>query len=223
MFPLFVKDAGFDLQKDMAPISMLARVPLVLLGSTTSPAKTLPDMLAYAKANPGKLNYGAVPNSAGHLFAFLLMNKAGIELTVIPYQAAVAMTQSIVTGESQVTVSIYGSNAAFVKAGKLAVLGVAGSERQKWDLSVPTMAEQKLPISMNVWWGLFAPLGTPVPIIQKLAALSADYVKQPLTLERFEKLAIEPVGSTPTDLARQVADETRERAEAARLGNIHPQ
>jgi tripartite-type tricarboxylate transporter receptor subunit TctC len=222
-FPLFQKDATFDLQKDMAPISMLARVPLVLIGNTSSPAKSFNEMVAYAKANPGKLNYGAVPASPGHLFAFLLMNKAAIDLTIVPYQAAVAMTQSIVSNETQVYVSIYGSNAGHVKAGKLVVLAVIGPQRQKWDPSVPTLSELKIPINMSVWWALFAPNGTPQPIIQRLAALSAELVKQPFALERFEKLALEPVGSTPAELAKQVAEDTRERAEAARIGKIQPQ
>lgn len=222
-FSVFVKDNTFDLQKDFAPISMLARFPLVMLTNTETGGKSVAEFIAAAKANPGKLNFGIIPNTPSHLFAILFMNRTGVQLELVGYQAAVALTQSLVAGQVQATASVYGSFAPHIKAGKVAAVGIAGPTKLKIDPSVPLLAEQKLPIMMTVWYALFAPTGTPQPAIQKLAAASAEWAKQQAVVERLDKLGIEAVGSTPADLAKAVADDTRDRTEAARLGKIQPQ
>ena len=222
-FSVFVKDNTFDLQKDFAPISMLARFPLVMLTNTESGGKSVAEFIAAAKANPGKLNFGIIPNTPSHLFAILFMNRTGVQLELVGYQAAVALTQALVAGQVQATASVYGSFAPHIKAGKVAAVGIAGPSKLKIDPSVPLMTDQKLPITMTVWYALFAPAGTPQPVIQKLAAASAEWAKQQAVVERLDKLGIEAVGSTPAELAKAVADDTRDRTEAARLGKIQPQ
>jgi len=223
MFPIFIKDNTIDIQKDFAPISVLARFPLVMLGNTAAPAKTLGEFVAYAKANPGKLNFGIVPNSPSQLFGILLMNKAGIDMVMVPYTSAVALTQALVSNTVQATASVYGSFASNVAAGKIAVLGVAGPNRLKAYPPAPTMAEAGAPVNMLVWYALMAPAGTPQPVIQRLAAASAELSKQPEAIARFDKLGIEWGGAGPAELARMISDDVRDRSEAARIGKIQPQ
>jgi tripartite-type tricarboxylate transporter receptor subunit TctC len=223
MFPLFIKDNTIDLQKDFAPISVLVRFPLVMLGNTAAPAKTLQEFVSYAKANPGKLNFGIVPNSPSQLFIILLANKTGIDVVSVPYTAATALTAALVSNTVQATASVYGSFAANVKAGKISVMGVAGPKRLKQEPSAPTMAEAGAAVNMLVWYALMAPAGTPQPVIQKLAAASLELSKDAEAIERFDKLGIEWGGAGPAELAKMIADDLRDRSEAARIGKIQPQ
>jgi tripartite-type tricarboxylate transporter receptor subunit TctC len=222
-FSLFIKDNTFDATKDVVPISLVARYPLAMLMNTAVPAKTLPELISYAKANPGKLNYATLLNSPGHLYGLLFMKRAGVDLTLIPYPSAASMTQAVLADESQVTLSLYGSFIGGIKDGKIKAIGVTQPQRMQLIPDVPTFAESGVNLNASVWFGLFAPVGTPQPIIAKIAAATKEMVKQPDVIEQAGRLQIELVGSTPEELAKVVAEDTVTRAEAAKIGNIQPQ
>jgi tripartite-type tricarboxylate transporter receptor subunit TctC len=219
---VFIKDAGVE-PRDLAPISLLVRYPLALLSSTTLSAKTVPEVIAYAKANPGKINFGIVTNTPGHLYAYALAQRAGIDYTMVPYAGAAALTASMLSGDSQLTFSLYGSFVAAIRDGKVRALAVAAANRMKGAESVPTLRENGVDLVASVWYGLFAPLNTPPAVITKINATSVEWTRTPAAAELAAKFYMELVGSTPEELARVVAEDTQTRATAARLGKIQPQ
>ncbi len=222
-FSLFLKDNTLDQTKDLAPISLLVRYPLVMLTSTALPVKTTQEFIAYAKANPGKINYGIITNSPSHLYGALLAKKAGLDMAFIPYPGAAALTQSMLAGETHATMSLYGSFVPAIKDGKVIALNSMSTERMKQAPDVPTMREGGVDILASIWYGLFAPAGTPQPIIDKLAAAAKDWTKAPNVIEQAERLRMDLVGGTPAELAKLIVDDTAARAEAAKAGNIQPQ
>jgi len=222
-FSVFVKDAGYDAARDAAPISLLVRYPLALIASASLPAKTTQEALAYAKANPAKINFGMVTNSPSHLYALALEQKAGIDYTIIPYAGAAALTASMLSGDSQLTLSLYGSFLPAIRDGRVRALAVAGTSRMKGAEGVPTFREGGVDLVAAVWYALFAPPGTPAPIITRVNAAAVEWTHTPAAAEAANKLAMELVGSSPEELARVVAEDTAARAAAARLGKIQPQ
>jgi len=221
-FSLFIKDSGFEAARDLAPVSLLVRYPLALLATASLPAKTLPELISYAKANPGKVNFGIITNAPGHLYGLVLAQKAGIDYTMIPYASAQALTAAMLSGESHTTLSLYGSFVPAIKDGRVRALAVAAPARMRDAPAVPTFRENGIDIDAAVWYGLFAPAATPAPIIARASQAAQEWVKQPAAQETAAKLAMELVGSTPQELAKVVADDTAARAAAAKLGKIEP-
>jgi tripartite-type tricarboxylate transporter receptor subunit TctC len=202
---------------------VLVRFPLVLVTSTAFAPTTLAELIAYAKANPGKVNLAAQTNSPAHLTSLLFMKKAGVDVALVPYAAAAALTQSVLTNETHGTFGAWGPFRPHVAGGKVRAIAVAAPARLKDLPNVPTLKESGIDASWTVWYALFAPAGTPAPVVGKLAAASAEFVKVPTVIEQFNKLSMEVVSSTPAELARTIAEDTAARAEAARLGNVQPQ
>jgi tripartite-type tricarboxylate transporter receptor subunit TctC len=222
-FSLFVKDNTFDPLKDLAPVSLLVRYPLVLLTSTSLPVNDWNEFAAYAKANPGKVNFAITTNSPGHLAVLGLMKRAGLSFTLIPYPGAAALTQSVVSGESNATFSAYGAFAPHIKSGKARLIAVAGPNRLKQASSVATLREDGVDLVMPVWYALFGIAGTPEAIVNKLNQGAVSFLKTPAAELQFDRLDMEIVASTPAELARTVVDEMKFRAEAAKVGNLQPQ
>jgi tripartite-type tricarboxylate transporter receptor subunit TctC len=222
-YPLFIKDNTFVLSRDLAPISLVAGFPLLLLATSTMPAKTLPEIVAYAKANPGKVNFGMIPNTGAQLLGIQFGRQAAINVTLVPYSTSVLMMAGALSGDIQIVPSEYAGAAEGLRSGKLRAFGVAASNgRIKQDPSIATLKEQGLDIVSEVWYGVFAPKATPTAVIGSLGAALVDFAKQPDMIDRASKLGLDMVGSTPAEFAKRIADDTASRAEAARAGGIQP-
>lgn len=197
------KDITFDPLKDFALISRLAIIPSVLYTNTAVPARTLSEFLAYAKANPGKLNYSSPSvGTTPHLAVERLKQLTGIELVHVPYRGAPAAMQALLTNDVQLYLAGYGVGQAFVSQGKVRALAVAAERRLPAIPDVPTAIESGVAgYTASNWWGLAAPKGTPKSVIDTIYAAVLEAIRDKAVIERLQRLGFEPGGETPTQFA----------------------
>src|SRR3984957_13534168 len=163
------KNLTFDIVRDVAPVIGTFRSPLVMVINPSMPFRTVPEFLAYAKANPGKINYGSPGyGTANHMAGELLRVLTGIELVHIPYRGS--YMPDLLAGQTQVTWAPLATSLEFVKAGKLSVIAMTGATRSDELPGVPAMAESVSAYEYYVWHGIAAPKGTPADIVAKLNA-----------------------------------------------------
>jgi tripartite-type tricarboxylate transporter receptor subunit TctC len=207
--PAIHKSAGYS-AASFAPVSLIAEVPQVLVVNPQLPVKSVADLVAYAKANPGKLNYstggiGTLP----HLTAELFKRTSGAQIVHVPYKGGGLALSAVMTGEAQMTFDTLGTSLQLVRAGKLRAIGVGAKTRVAELPDVPTMAEAGFPaLTTGAWTALMAPRATPPAIIARLnaatnAALHAEPMKSTLA-----KFGAKPLGGTPADLTDYIQSET---------------
>ena len=165
------KNVHYDSVKDFEPIGLIYDAPLVLMVNSTLPIQSLNDLIAYAKANPGKVNYSSPGNgSVSHLAFSELMRRAGIELTHVPYQGAAKSLTDLAAGRVQVSFDAYIAAQPFLSGGRVRAIAVSSSERISVLPSVPTVAESGLgDFDLVPWVGLLAPAGTPKAVVDKVS------------------------------------------------------
>ena len=212
--PWLFSKMPYDAAKDFAPITQMVRVPNVLVMNADTAARlkinTLADLIAYARKNPGKLNYGSGGNgSAGHLAGEMFKQGAGVFAVHIPYNGANPAQLALVSGQVDFNIDNLASAAANIKAGKLKALAVTTAKRSPMLPGVPAMAETLKGFEVDTWWGLVAPAGTPKDVIDKLNAAFTAALKSPETQQRFAMLMAEPVPTTPEQFGQLMQ---RERA-----------
>ncbi|HOB66533.1 tripartite tricarboxylate transporter substrate binding protein [Ottowia sp.] len=212
--PWLFRKMPFDAGKDFAPITQMVRVPNVLVMNTDSAARlriqTLADLIAYAKKNPGKLNYGSGGNgSAGHLAGEMFKQGAGIFAVHIPYNGGNPAQLALLSGQVDFNIDNLATASANIKAGKLKPLAVTTAQRSPLLPGVPAMAETIKGFEVDTWWGLVAPAGTPHEVIDRLNAAFTEALRAPETQQRFAQLMAEPVPTTPAQFGQLMA---RERA-----------
>ena len=212
--PWLFSKMPYDAAKDFAPITQMVRVPNVLVMNADTAARlkinTLADRIAYAKRNPGQLNYGSGGNgSAGHLAGEMFKQGAGVFAVHIPYNGANPAQLALVSGQVDFNIDNLASAAANIKAGKLKALAVTTAKRSPMLPGVPAMAETLKGFEVDTWWGLVAPAGTPKDVIDKLNAAFTAALKSPETQQRFAMLMAEPVPTTPEQFGQLMQ---RERA-----------
>ena len=211
----------YDPQRDFAPISLIAEFPLFVTVNGRLPIHSVSELIAYAKANPGKANYGA---SAGvfQVTTELFKQKTGIELTMIPYKGSGESVQAVAGGQVMMTIVDPPPATAALKAGTLRALAVTSARRQPSWPDLPTMAEAGVPdMQVPVWMALFAPARTSPAIVARLQQEVARVVKLPEIKERFGAMGIEPVGGTSQELAMLVARDIAKYRAVAKAANIH--
>jgi tripartite-type tricarboxylate transporter receptor subunit TctC len=212
----------YDTERDLSPIILVGKSPLLLSVNANLPVKTLGDLVAFAKANPGKLNYSTPGStSQGHLLMALWTKLAGIEMTQIAYRGGGPAVLSTVAGETQMTVMSAIASAAQVKAGTLRAIATGGLERDPQFPDLPTISESGFPgFEAVAWVGLFTTAGTPELIIDRLNALVNHIIRDPVMIKRFREQGITPVGGTPEQFGAYVASEIRRWREAAQTAKI---
>jgi tripartite-type tricarboxylate transporter receptor subunit TctC len=208
--PAFSSNLPYDAVKDFAPITLIDRLPNVLLINPNLPAKNIAEFVAYAKQNPGKLNYGSSGNgSMLHLNMELLKAQYGIFLTHIPYRAAGSTLTDLMSGQIHAMfTNIQANNVSIVKQGKLRALAVASPVRSQLLPDVPTFGElNQADLNLTSWTGLAAPAGTPEPIIQQLYAAMRTILQDPANIEAWKQRgAIVPEAVTPAQYSKEIAD-----------------
>src|SRR5688572_2874020 len=180
----------FDPVKSFAPVSLVAIAPLILTVNNNFPAKDMKELIAYAKANPGKISFGSSGiGAAAHLTTELLMQTADIKMVHIPYKGTAPALQGLLSGDIQVLVDVPSSMMPHVRAGKVRALGMFSAKRVTGAPEVPTVAEAGAPAIESSTWVLFlAPAGTPREIVQRISAETAKIVNSPEMKARFEQL-----------------------------------
>ena len=194
----------FDTVKDFAPVSLLARVPNLIVATPGFPAKTVQELIAQAKAKPGAIEYASAGNgSSPHLAGELFNMMAGTEMLHVPYKGGGPAMIDVMAGQVPLLFASAGSAMSHVKSGKLRPIAVAAPQRIAALPEVPTATEAGLPgYVMYEWNAVFAPAGTPRPIIDRLANEFSAVLKDPEVAARLEGIGMEVIGSTPEELDR---------------------
>lgn len=190
----------YDPLKDLAPVAIIARAPLVVVVSSASPYKDLASLLAAAKATPKSINYATFGSgSAPHLVGALLEQAAGVRLQDVPYRGSAQAMMGLIGGEIQLAVDTVASAAPHVQSGKLRALAIAGNERARALPTVPTVRELKLPdAAFDGWYAVAAPARTPVPILDKLVKEVEAAMREVQLQEQIRAQGMEPVFVGPT-------------------------
>ena len=212
----------YDAGKDFAGITQMVRVPNVLVMNAARAEQlkihSVADLIAYAKSHPGKLNYGSGGNgSAGHLAGEMLKQKAGIFALHVPYRGANPAQLALLSGEVDFNIDNLAAAAPNIRSGKLKALAVTSLEASSALPGVPPMANTFKGFSIDTWWGLVAPKGTPKPVIDKLNKAFVAALQAPETKTRFGALLAEPVATTPQQFESFMASERARYQEVVKL------
>ncbi len=212
----------YDPEKDLLPVSVVAEVPELLVSHPSAPFDSFAGFVAYAKANPGKLNYSSAGNGTlPHVTMELLLRRTGIQVTHVPYRGAAPAMADLLSGQVQLKLDTYATANASVSAGKLRALAYASHARSALMPTLPTIAELGLPGYEGILWiGMMVPAGTPKEIVDKLAAACARAVRGQELSDRLRRDDIVPVGGTPAAFGALIANETVQWRELGRSSNI---
>lgn len=182
-------------ERDLTPITLVTRIPNVLVATPNFPAKNVEELVNYAKKNPGKVSYSSSGvGNPQHLNGELLEELAGIHMVHIPYRGAAGQLVDVVSGNVELTFVSYAAARAFIKDGKVKPLAVTSAKRAAFDPQIPAIAEYK-PLAkyqLENWFGLFAPAGTPDAILQKINAAVTQALKEPDLAKRLKDQGGEP-------------------------------
>jgi tripartite-type tricarboxylate transporter receptor subunit TctC len=201
--PALYRSLPFDPVKAFEPITQVAASQFVLVGSPKLEAKTLQDVIALARAKPGKLNYGSSGVGAPlHMQAEMFKHGAGLDIAHIPYRGDAPMLTALLAGDIDIGFMPVGTGVAQVQSGAVKGLAVTGRKRLKALPDLPTLAESGVKgLEDGSWYGLFAPAGTPRDIVVRLQKEMAEVLKSPDVVQRISVTGNEPVGSTPDEFA----------------------
>ena len=220
--PILFKHLPFDTYKDLAPVTNLAEVPNVLVVHPSVPAKTFQEFIAYARANPGKLNFGSPGAGSGaHLAGELLKVDTGIDMVHVPYKGLAPAVSDLLAGNTQLMFAGISTVIQYVKSGQLVALAIASPTRSPQLPDVPTVAESGLPgFEVTSWYGIVTRAGTSRAIIVKVQQDMAWALAQPDVRAKLSAAGLEPVGSTPEAFAATIKAETRKWGDIVRKANI---
>jgi tripartite-type tricarboxylate transporter receptor subunit TctC len=208
--PLYGK-LSYDPAKDFAPVSLLAVVPNVLVTNSTLPnVRTVADLIAAAKKEPGKLTYASAGNGTSiHLAGETFNSLAKVDVLHVPYKGSGPAVSDLLGGQVNLMFDSITSAKPHIASGKLRALGVTTAKRSAALPDVPTIAEAGLPgYEVAPWFAVFMPAGTPKPIIDRMHAALIEAMKQPDVRARFQTIGAEPIGSTPEELGEHLARES---------------
>ncbi|MDX3985376.1 tripartite tricarboxylate transporter substrate binding protein [Achromobacter sp. LC458] len=213
---------NYDPIKDFTPVSQVASVVHVLEVHPSIPAKNVGELIAYLKANPGKVSYGSVgAGSSTHLEAELFNSMAGVQMAHIPYKGSAPALNDLVAGRIQVMFDAWASSGPFVKDGKLRALAVTTTKPSASVPDLPTVAASGLPgYSAMPWLGLVAPANTPQAVVDKLYTNLAQILQQPDVKAQFVGLGLDIIGSDPKAFAAFIRQDVSTWAKVARDSNI---
>jgi len=216
------ENLSFNFIRDLTPVASIARAPLVMTVNPSVPANTVPEFIAYAKANPGKINMasggiGSAPHVAGELFKIM----AGVDLVHVPYRAN--NVPDLLAGQVQVVFDPIPTVIGYIRSGRLRALAVTGTTHLDVLPNVPTVAESVSGYEASTWFGLVAPKNTPAEIIAKLNSQNNAILADPEKRARLEDLGGIPMPLTPDEFGKFIADETDKWAKVIRTANIKPE
>jgi tripartite-type tricarboxylate transporter receptor subunit TctC len=221
--PALIPNLPFDTVNDLAPVMLVGTAPMAIVTNVSKPYRNFGDVIRAAKAKPEALSIGSVGNgSLGHLAMILVQQAGGFRITHVPYKGGGPMMQDTMGGQVDLGIASVAALAANVKGGKLRALAVTGDERSHVMPEVPTLAEQGFPgFSAFAWWGIFAPAGTPKPILDKFHAELVKALNQPdLRKQLTETLGMDLVASSPEDTQKFLVSQVERWGKVVRENNI---
>ena len=219
--PSLFKSLNFDFIRDITPIGSIVRVPQLMQVNPAVPAKTVPEFIAYAKANPGKIAMGSGGNgSPAHVIGEYFKMMTGTDLTHVPYRGAAPAVTDLIGGQIQVAFTELATSLGHVKSGALRALAVTTAARTEALPDVPTLSEFIPDFEASQWVGLVAPKDTPPAIIEKLNAEISAALADPKVKARFADLGGAVLPGSPADFGKLIRDETEKWAKVIRAANI---
>jgi tripartite-type tricarboxylate transporter receptor subunit TctC len=218
------KNLSFDFLRDIAPVAGTMRVPNVMVASPALPAKTVPEFIAYAKANPGKINMAtAGPGSTLRMFGELFCMLTGVSLTAVSYRGGAAAFVDLLSGQVQVMFGPLSESIGHIRSGKLRALAVTSAARAAILPDVPTVGEFVPGYETDTWYGLGAPKNTPAEIVASLNAQINAGLADAKMKERFADLGGIPLPMTPAEFGALLAEETEKWAKVIAFAGIKPE
>lgn len=217
-----VNKTRYDLERDFTPVSQVAAASYMLAVTPGLPVKSVKDLVAYARANAGKLNYASTGNaSLAHLATELFAHNTGTSLVHVPYKGVGAAVPDLFSGRLHLAFLSMGSLYSHVRAGRLRALAVASAERVKMAPDLPTMIEAGVPgYVVTQWHGMLAPRGTPRTVVERLHKEIVSAVRRPEVSSRLALDGTEPVASPPAEFGKFLKTEREQWAKVAKVANI---
>jgi len=216
--PYLFANLPYDTLKDLAPVSIIANAVQYVVGSPQANLNSFADMVAYARANPGKLSYGSAGiGSVHHIGMESIKATLGLDIVHVPYKGSGQSVPAFIAGEVQVVLASLPALTAHLKSGKAKLLAVTSAGRSSRTPEVPAVSEFVPGYDFNVEIGLLAPAGTPPAVLSKLSAEVAKAMKHPDTITRFAALGMEPVGGTPEHYAAVIRQSLERFGAAVKL------
>ena len=215
---------SFNFNRDIASVAGIARVPELMVANLSVPAKTVPEFIAYAKANPSKLNMasggiGTPSHMAGELFKM----KTGVDMVHVPYRGVAPALTDLISGQVQVMFAASGSSIGHIKAGRLRALAVTTATRSEELPDIPTVSEFLPGYEASNWYGIGAPRNTPVELIDKLNKEINAGLADPKLRARLVELGGAPMPMTPAELGKLIADDVAKWARVIQAANVKPE
>jgi tripartite-type tricarboxylate transporter receptor subunit TctC len=212
---------SFDFIRDIAPVASIVLVPSVMEVNSEFPAKTVPEFIAYAKANPGKINMGAAgPGSSTHIFGELFKMMAGVNLIPVQYRSSGPALTDLMAGQVQVMFDPLGSSIEYIRAGRLRALAVTTATRSEALPDVPTVGEFVPGYEASLWQGIGAPKSTPAEIVDRLNKEINAALADPKIKARLADLGSTPLAQSPGEFAKLIAADTEKWGKVIRAANI---
>ncbi|MGZ5757821.1 MAG: Bug family tripartite tricarboxylate transporter substrate binding protein, partial [Burkholderiales bacterium] len=223
--PSLYRKLGYDAVKDFTAVSLVALVPNILVVSNALPVKNVKELIAYAKANPGKLSYGSPgAGSTAHLSMELFKSMTGTNLVHVPYKGSAGVLTDVMGGQIAATMDNMPAYLPQVKAGKIRALAVTPNKRSPAAPDIPTVAEAGVPgYNSSAWFGLVAPAATPKDVVTKLSVETARILQLPDVKSRLSELGAEPIGSTPEQFSAHIKAEIAKWAKVIKEANVELQ
>jgi tripartite-type tricarboxylate transporter receptor subunit TctC len=213
---------GYDFQKDLAPVSIVALVPNVLVINPNVPARNVKELLALAKAEPGKLTYGSNGNGTGqHLIGAQFEGMGGVHMLHVPYKGSGPLTTDLLGGQITMSFDTVTPVLPHIKADKLRALAVTTAKRSVALPDVPTLDESGLKgFDLGTWFGILAPAGTPKAIVTRLNTELVKIIHSPDFRKKMEDIGAEPIGNTPEQMGQQIKDDTERFAKLVKDARV---
>jgi tripartite-type tricarboxylate transporter receptor subunit TctC len=212
---------SFNFIRDTAPVASIASTPLIMEVNPSVPAKTVPEFIAYAKANPGKINMASGGKGApGHVAGELFKMMAGVDMVHVPYRGDALVLPDLISGQVQVYFGVMPASLGYIRAGKLRALAVTSATRQEALPDVPTVGEFLPGFEARGWYGIVVPKATPAEIVGKLNQEINAALADPNMKKRLTDLGVAVFAGSPADFGKFIADETEKWAKVVKFSDI---
>jgi tripartite-type tricarboxylate transporter receptor subunit TctC len=225
VLPALLPNLPYDNQKDLAPVMLIGTAPMILATQKDKPYRTMADVMAASKARPGGLNYGSIGNgSLGHLTMTLLSRRTGVPFTHVPFRGGGPLVNDAVAGHIELAIGSSALLAPQIAGGNLRPLMQTSEKRAPAFPDVPTAAESGFAgLAANAWWAVFAPAGTPAPLIERMrAALEESFREERISKQMIESQQVDLLLRGPADLATFLAGQMKTWGDVVRENNIRP-
>jgi tripartite-type tricarboxylate transporter receptor subunit TctC len=219
--PFISKDPGYDVHRDFASVSLVARYPLVMVINPKLPANNTAEFIAMVKVEPGKYTFGSSGiGGTSHIQLEAFKFQAGLDMTHVPYRGSGETTAALLGGQIDLITDGLGPQLGHIHAGRVRPLGITTLERSPQMPELPTIAEALPGFQFPMWVAVFAPARTPAKIVELMSAAIAEAVKDPATKKHYEDLIVDAVGSTPQELDRFIKEQLAFNKEIIEKANI---